>query len=173
MSTGMFQQDFHGGDKHRVSRLASAIQSAPHWKIVEAAVHSKLPPLNKGAIDKKSQQHPAPLPTFPYFRNQPNQKTESKIHTAFMYYPTNMTPRTGESCFQKRVSNPILPSPILLFSNTEAGFPQPPTTRENRYPKPIHLQPKQLCLIQPFTCLRSIGVLISISCALHVSNTFL
>jgi hypothetical protein len=166
MSTCMFQQAFHGGDKRRVSRLASAIQSALHRKIMEPAVHSKLPPLNKGAIDKKSQQ-------FTNFCTQPNQKTESKIHTAFMYYPTNMTPRTGESCFQKRVSNPILPSPILLFSNTEAGFPQPPTTRENRYPKPIHLQPKQLCLIQPFTCLRSIGVLISISCALHVSNTFL
>jgi hypothetical protein len=31
------------------------VQSALHWKIVEAAVHSELPPLNKGAIDKKSQ----------------------------------------------------------------------------------------------------------------------
>jgi len=31
MSSSKFQQAFHGGDKRRISRSASAIQSAPHW----------------------------------------------------------------------------------------------------------------------------------------------
>jgi hypothetical protein len=31
MSSSMFQQAFHGGDKCRVSCLASAVQSALHW----------------------------------------------------------------------------------------------------------------------------------------------
>jgi hypothetical protein len=31
MSSSMFQQAFHGGDKRRVSRLASAVKSALHW----------------------------------------------------------------------------------------------------------------------------------------------
>jgi hypothetical protein len=53
----MFQQAFNGGDKYRLRSVFSAVQPALHWIIVEAAVHSGLPPLNKGAIDKKSQQN--------------------------------------------------------------------------------------------------------------------
>jgi hypothetical protein len=75
----MFQQAFYGGDKRRVSRLASAVKSAPHWKIAEAAVHSALQAIYRGGIDKKSQQRLTPLPTFSHFRNQPNQKMNSKF----------------------------------------------------------------------------------------------
>jgi hypothetical protein len=50
MSTGMFQQAFHGGGKYRLRSVFSAVQPVLHWIIVEAAVHSRLLPLNKGAI---------------------------------------------------------------------------------------------------------------------------
>ena len=50
MSGSMFQQAFYGGDKCRVSRLASAVKSALHWIIVEAAVHSALQAIYRGAI---------------------------------------------------------------------------------------------------------------------------
>ena len=46
----VFQRAFYGGDKCRNSRLASAVQSAPHWKNTEAAVHSRLESIYKGAI---------------------------------------------------------------------------------------------------------------------------
>jgi NTP pyrophosphatase (non-canonical NTP hydrolase) len=39
-----------GGEPARTKLIASAIQSAPHWKIAEAAVHSKLQAIYRGAI---------------------------------------------------------------------------------------------------------------------------
>jgi hypothetical protein len=97
---------------------------------------------------------------------------------------------TQETCFERRrillqkiCSYPLSPSP---FSYMEAGFPQLPQCEQIAYQKPIHLQPEQVCLLRravlvmlaesllySFTCLRSIGVLMSISCSLHVSSTFL
>jgi hypothetical protein len=49
MSSSMFQQAFHGGDKRRVSRLASAVQSAPHWNA--SAKPAYLQP-NSGSLQK-------------------------------------------------------------------------------------------------------------------------
>jgi len=50
-----FQPAVRGGDQTRTKFLASAIQSALHWKIsVENIVHSKLQSLNKGVIVSES-----------------------------------------------------------------------------------------------------------------------
>jgi hypothetical protein len=110
----MFQQAFYGGDKRRVSRLASAVKSAPHWKIAEAAVHSALQAIYRGGIDKKSQQRLTPTANILTLPQPAKPKNEFKIHTAFMHYPRNMVLRAGEPCFQKLVSN--LPSLPFSFS---------------------------------------------------------
>jgi hypothetical protein len=114
-------------------------------------------------------------------------KPKKWILNSYSFYvlPKKHALRDGESCFKKFVPNPypLSPSP---FSYMEAGFPQLPQCEQIAYQKPIHLQPEQVCLLRravlvmlaesllySFTCLRSIGVLMSISCSLHVSSTFL
>jgi hypothetical protein len=52
MLNSTFQPAFKGGDMCRVSRSASAIQSA--LVMVETAVHSALQAIYRGGIDKKS-----------------------------------------------------------------------------------------------------------------------
>src|SRR3972149_3761640 len=86
MLGSMFQQAFYGGDKCRISRLSSAVQSALHWDIVEIAVHSGLQSIYRGGIDKKSHNSSYALGSFPLLTIQisfivvPAQKKTQLFH---------------------------------------------------------------------------------------------